>query len=92
MRGHVTAPCGSRVALHTSFCVTFTAIALARCANLSVPIVSSMFFSSARKVVTIADRELPPSESWSSRVSFELRHGTWPTSPLASRSITVPSA
>ena len=41
-----------------------------------VPSVSSMFSASSRSVTTMAERELPPRLSCSSRVSFESRQGT----------------
>ena len=91
MRGHVTVPWDAGVARH----LILRHLHRDRLGALREPqradgLIDVLLLGA--EVVTIAERELPPSESWSSRVSFELRHGTWPTSPLASRSITVPSA
>ena len=75
-----------------SFTLVFTA--LARWAKRSVTIASSTFCASVRSVTMIVDLQLPPSESCSSRVSFESRHGTcaFPVPDADSFSITEPNA
>ena len=56
--------------------MTATLTSLARWAKRSVLIASSTFSFSPRSVTTIAALQLPPSESWSSRVSLLSRYGT----------------
>ena len=51
-------------------------MAAVTCAKRRVFIDSSMFCASMRSATMMVDFELPPSESCSSRVSFESRYGT----------------
>ena len=60
---------------------------IARVANCRVDRVSSVLTDAGDTVTTNIVRVLPPSESWSIRVSFELRYGTC-FLPFASNALT----
>ena len=83
--------CGTPRVAATLAC-TVTATALARCANLSVEMHSSMFCGSARSVTTMAGAQLPPRLGCSSRVSLLSRYGMCCDLPSTRALMTFPRA